>query len=478
MTLSSLAGRSVALAPFRVRSFRFQWPSDLAASWAFEMETLILGWYVLVESGSVKLLVLFGALQYLGSLFSPMFGVAGDRVGYRRLLWMTRAAYAALALLLGVLAATHSLTPVNVLVIAAIIGMIRPSDLMMRYGLIAQTLPAGQLLGALGVSRITSDSARIAGALAGAGAVTAYGIASAYWVVTLLYVVSFALALGVARHPPTDAGGEIVGDSQLQRGESTGMQERCEQDGLANGQPNVQKHGQKHGQKLGQKNGQQYGRTAAKASALQDLLQAFRYVGSKPDLLGAMTLAFLVNLLAFPFVLGLLPYVAKNIYGVGQTELGFLVAAFAFGALLASIVLAANRFVQRAARTMIVAGACWFAVLLMFALVTQTTIGMVLLMLAGFAQSLCLTPLAAVMLRSSAPEYRGRVMGMRLLAVWGLPAGLLISGPLIDSIGFAATTLGYAGLGLLCTVAMAWRWRAYLWSAQAPANLPTESSGQ
>jgi len=53
------------LAPFSVRSFKFQWPSDLATSWAFEMETLILGWYILVESGSVMLLVVFGALNSL-----------------------------------------------------------------------------------------------------------------------------------------------------------------------------------------------------------------------------------------------------------------------------------------------------------------------------------------------------------------------------------------------------------------------------
>ena len=51
-------GRDSLLAPFRVRSFRFQWPADLATSWAFEMETLILGWYVLTETGSVLLLTI------------------------------------------------------------------------------------------------------------------------------------------------------------------------------------------------------------------------------------------------------------------------------------------------------------------------------------------------------------------------------------------------------------------------------------
>ena len=75
-----------ALAPFKVRSFRFQWPADLATSWAFEMENLILGWFVLSTTGSVQQLVLFGSLVWLGSIFSPFFGVLGDRIGFRALL--------------------------------------------------------------------------------------------------------------------------------------------------------------------------------------------------------------------------------------------------------------------------------------------------------------------------------------------------------------------------------------------------------
>ena len=85
--LSKLA-RSSALAPFRIRNYRFQWPADLLTSWAFEMETLILGWYVLVETGSVLLLTLLASLNYTGTLIAPMFGVAGDRIGHRDLLAM------------------------------------------------------------------------------------------------------------------------------------------------------------------------------------------------------------------------------------------------------------------------------------------------------------------------------------------------------------------------------------------------------
>ena len=164
--------RASVFAPFSVRSFRFQWPADLFASWAFEMEVLILGWYVLVESDSVLLLVVFGALQYVGSIVSPLFGVAGDRIGYRRLFLITRSIYACLAILLGVVAALGVMNPLIVLVVAGISGMIKPSDIMMRFALIAHTLPPQQLISALGVSRVTSDSARIAGALAGVGVVS------------------------------------------------------------------------------------------------------------------------------------------------------------------------------------------------------------------------------------------------------------------------------------------------------------------
>jgi hypothetical protein len=74
------------------------------------------------------------------------------------------------------------------------------------------------------------------------------------------------------------------------------------------------------------------------------------------------------------------------------------------------------------------------------------------------------------MLRSSDDGMLGRVMGMRMLAVWGLPLGLLAAGPIIALFGFAATTLLYAALGLAATFAIGYRWRGALWYRSAAAN--------
>jgi hypothetical protein len=62
------------------------------------------------------------------------------------------------------------------------------------------------------------------------------------------------------------------------------------------------------------------------------------------------------------------------------------------------------------------------------------------------------------------------VMGIRMLAIWGLPLGLVAAGPIIVALGFTATTLIYASLGLAATIAIGYRWRRALWLRSASAN--------
>ena len=51
------------LAPFGEPGFRYQWPADLATSLAFDMETIILAWYVFVETKSVTMLTIFASMR-------------------------------------------------------------------------------------------------------------------------------------------------------------------------------------------------------------------------------------------------------------------------------------------------------------------------------------------------------------------------------------------------------------------------------
>jgi MFS family permease len=405
---------SSLLAPFRIRSFRFQYPADLLTSWGSEMENLILGWYILSETGSVLLLTLFGSLQYIGTLIAPMLGMAGDRIGHRAVLCTMRAIYTALALSLMALAFAGVLRPVHVFLIAMIAGLIRPADLAMRSALVADTMPPDCFVSAMGASRTTSDSARTIGSLAGAGLFAALGLGRAYIAITAFYLAGFLLTLGVA------ASRNVV---HLARGRSL----------------------------------------------WRDLREGLAYLWDTPASQAALWLAFLVNLTAFPVTSGLLPYVARDIYHVDQTGLGYLISSFAFGALMGSILIGVIGRAIRPARMMLTFAVTWYAMLLVFVRMRDPTSGSLTLIAAGLAQSLSLVPMSALLLHG-AGAYRGRVMGMRMLAIYGLPIGLLGAGALIDRIGFAPTATLYCAFGIALTLLIAVRWRAALWPLHAPAN--------
>jgi predicted MFS family arabinose efflux permease len=361
----------------------------------------------------VLLLTLFGSLQYFGTLVAPVFGMAGDRLGHRRVLCAMRASYAVLALLLMTLAFSGTLRPLHVLVIATFAGLVRPSDLAMRSALVADTMPADRFVSAMGASRTTSDSARTVGALAGAGLFATLGLGRAYIAITCFYIAGLLLTFGVS----------------------------------------TVRHTQ-----MSQRN-----------SLWRDLREGLAYLWDTPASLAALWLAFLVNLTAYPMTSGLLPYVARDVYHVDQTGLGTLIASFAFGSLLGSVLISVIGRSIRPARVMIVFALAWYAMLLLFVRMRDPTSGSLTLICAGLAQSLSLVPMSALLLHG-AGAYRGRVMGMRMLAIYGLPLGLLGAGALIDRIGFAPTATLYCSLGIALTLLIALHWRAALWPLHAQAN--------
>jgi hypothetical protein len=112
----------------------------------------------------------------------------------------------------------------------------------------------------------------------------------------------------------------------------------------------------------------------------------------------------------------------------------------------------------------------WFATLLVFAQLQSMPAALACLMLAGFMQSLAMISVAVILMRAASEHLRGRVMGVRMLAIYSLPLGLLAAGSLIGEIGFAATASLYAAAGLALMLAIVAHWRADLWNIHAPAN--------
>jgi Na+/melibiose symporter-like transporter len=411
-----------ARGPFGTRSFRYQWPADLCTAWALEMETLILGWYVLVESGSVVQLTIFGALMYGGTLLSPVLGTVGDRLGLRRVLAAMRATYALLAGVILVLVGSGNLSPSGALIVAFLVGLIKPSDIGMRTALVSATVAPAQLVAAMGISRTTQDSARIGGALAGAGFMASLGMASAYGVIVTLYAIGMVLTL---------RSGSVPVVTPLH----------------ATSVP-----------------------LSPRKTPWSDLLEGLQHVWRTPHLRAAMSLAALVNLCAFPLSGGLMPYIARDVFGLDQQGLGWLVASYATGALLGSLGMSAFGVHLRPARTMLVACVAWYLCLLGLALPIGAPMAMALYVAAGLNQSLSMVALSIILLRTSDERFRGRVMGVRMLAIYTLPIGLLVSGPVVAAVGFRGLVVLYVGLGLALLASIALGWRHELLPRSAPAN--------
>ena len=121
---------------------------------------------------------------------------------------------------------------------------------------------------------------------------------------------------------------------------------------------------------------------------------------------------------------------------------------------------------------MIASAVLWHVLLLFFAQMQTLPGGIVMLLIAGVFQSLTMVSLTVILVRESGQRFRGRVMGVRMMAIYSLPVGLLVAGALIERIGFAATATLYAAAGLVCTIIIALRWRAHMWPAaeSAPAE--------
>jgi hypothetical protein len=282
-------------------------------------------------------------------------------------------------------------------------------------------MPAEQLVGAISLSRTTQDSARIAGALTGAGLFAVLGIGLVYAAVACLYLVAAILMFCLTRPQKSVATTDLPASSR------------------------------------------------AVSRLLDELKEGIVYAWNGPGMRAALCVAFLANLTAFPFTGGLLPYIAREIFQTDQTGLGFLSASFAVGSLIGSITLSLVGGL-RIARLLIGATLAWYAMLLVFVEIRTMPVAMACLVLAGIAQSMSMISAAVILMRTASAHLRGRVMGVRMMVIYGLPLGLLAAGSLIDIIGYSATGSLYAAAGFIAMLAIAIRWRADLWPLHAPAN--------
>jgi predicted MFS family arabinose efflux permease len=147
-----------------------------------------------------------------------------------------------------------------------------------------------------------------------------------------------------------------------------------------------------------------------------------------------------------------------------------MVSCAATGALIGSVLI--NRYGTRMqpGRMAILFSAAWCLMLLVFSQMPRPALGLPVLVAAGCVQCLALVPMTTVLLRASDERFRGRIMGIRMLAIYGNMPGLLASGPMITHLGYPTTAAIFCIFGLASIAATVLYWRRDLWHRAARVN--------
>ncbi len=162
----------------RIRNYRLFFFGQLISMSGTWMQTVAQSILVLnlTHSGTVLGLTIgarFGPLF----LFGPLGGVIADRMNKRRILYITQALSAALALAFGVLTQLGEMRIWIVYLLAAALGFVGVFDNPARQALIPELVPADQVRNAVTLNSVSANLARILGAATGGGIAAVLGLA-------------------------------------------------------------------------------------------------------------------------------------------------------------------------------------------------------------------------------------------------------------------------------------------------------------
>lgn len=168
-----------------------------------------------------------------------------------------------------------------------------------------------------------------------------------------------------------------------------------------------------------------------------DLRAGLRYVWGWPGLMAILIMAMLINLTVNP-AFALLPLMVTDYFGGDALQLGWIEAAFGIGMVFGGILLGVwGGFRRRIVTTLVGLVASGIAILLIgLTPPTLLIMAVVAIFFAGVAIPIVNGPLHAVLQATVDPEMQGRVFALvASLATAMTPVGLIIAGPLSDTVG-------------------------------------------
>jgi len=363
------------LSSLKIRNFRIYWLGMFVSVVGTWIQTVAQSWLIFELTNSVFLLGLVGFLSMFPIFILSLFGgVLADRADKRNILIITQSAFMTLAFILAVLTHRKLITPLEIMIIATLNGIVMAFDAPCRQSVIIELVGKKNLLNAVALSSAAFNSARIIGpALAGI-LIAGIGTSGCFYIngISFLAVILALVSIRVARQQ----------------------------------------------------------KAAPKKHFLKELKDGLTFIRGHYIIRTLLLMVGITSLFGIPYVI-LMPAVARDVFGMGAQGLGILMSCVGLGALVAALTLARLGDFAHKGRILLASSIIFSLSLLAFSLNQVFVLSLVSLVFVGFS-SVSAFSITNTLLQTLVPDnFRGRIMSGFMFTFAGiLPFGNLISGSL------------------------------------------------
>lgn len=388
------------LSVFRYRNFSFAWASTSLVTMGTQMEAVVLGWFILTLTDSPFLVGVISAARMSLNIMALFAGAVADRVPRHQILAVVEFLMAAFAVLMLVLILSGRLETWHIFAVAVVAGMVRVFQMPAAQSLVADTLPQDRIGNGAAFNNLGRNIAMLIGPLVGGILFNSFGAKGAYVAIATLYFLSGWVALYIR---------------------SSGSGIRREQE-----------------------------------SVVRSMIAGLKYVKGQQVLWGTLVLALVIESSGWTFHTTLMPIFARDVLDVDSTGLGLLLFAFGIGAVAASLGWAMIGNQRGVGKLMIASVVFWHASILLFATSQSFYLSMAILTLTGAGFASTQVFLLSALLGNAQPEFRGRVISLRSLAIYAFALGSMSSGFMAGlwSAPMAANIVGTMGIVLVLLLAV------------------------
>jgi len=364
------------------------------------METVVVVWYVLNLTDSPFLVGLTAAAR-LGFNFLALFaGATADIVPRRTLMIIVQAVLASMALVMLFLIVSGLIEVWHIFIVTLAAGLARIFQMPTIQSLAVDSVSTDRIPNAVALINAGSNIALVLGPILGGLLFDIYGPEGAYVLVASLYILSGSAAF-------------LIGTTRVSE-------------------------------------------SVKGESVFTMVAQGLRYVKGEQLLWSALLVAVIFNITGFSFHTTLVPIFARDVLGRDSVGLGILISSFGIGGLVGSMFWAAIPNLKRTGLWCILAVMGWHSTMIVFAASSNFYLSVGILVVTGMLFSSSLVLVLTVLMKTGRPEFRGRLMGLRTLAIYAHAFGSMGAGALAGAMGAptAAVLSGAFGIAMMIVLAL------------------------